>query len=585
MSKITRLFMYACILAAPACGSKTTSTPTAGVETSEAEKTAWPHAILRQEPEDSLKPCDSENLSKQYADGAERWFYRDTLMNGAYKTPYTEEGTPCYSVATYRDGIKNDTVRHYHAKEKWLRAEVVTLDSIHEIAQLYYSNGYPKIRYEATRGRLDGARMRWTIDGKPDKLQHFKDGELHGEEKTWYPNGYLASVESYADGERVISKSWHYSRSADDAYYHLGATEAPDRQFVEYALYNGYRMEESYEAAGDDVWLLTWRRLFERGKELCAFEKHGCDVVMHDTVSDGSRLEVRDYLDGRLLALEQYPLSSGGGPAVYTEAYSETGQLVEKHFYDSGPECLVPMRVYAEEGAVITGIGSSEYKELIADSCNVYLDGEARQWVQNGNSATLRCRGKEIGLLGSSGVENDSDLFREWSYDGYNARSGLHFFSFTGFEAWGCFAADDATGLVTQYKATDRPVFCGRSDLFFVENTTPYNMECAVYIYRQLPGGRLAKVATLDRGGVNFYSLDLEKLTWVGERTLVATRIEPNRRDERYYSFADEQANEGEMPYLRIEVTREALQSTEPLPLANELISEMNDQLKEPGDA
>ncbi len=584
MSKIIRLVMYACILAAPACGSKTT-THTAGAEAPEAEEQAWPHAILRHEPEDSLKPCDSENLSKKYADGAERWFYRDSLMNGAYKTSYSEEGVPYYSVATYRNGIKNDTVRHYQAKEKWLSAEVVMLDSIHEIGQLYYSNGYPKIRYEATRGRLDGARMRWTIDGKPDKLQHFKDGELHGKEKTWYPNGYLASVESYAGGERVISKSWHYSRSADDAYYHLGATEAPDRQFVEYALYNGYRIEESYEAAGADVWLLTWRRLFERDKQLCAFEKHGCDVVMHDTVPDGSRLEVRDYLDGRLLALEKYPLSSGSGPAVYTEAYSETGELVEKYFYDSEPDCLVPMRVYAQEGAVITGIGSSEYNELIADSCNAYLDGEAHQWIQNGSSATLHCQGKEIELLGSSGVETDSDLYREWNYDGYNARSGLHFFSFTGFEAWGYFAADDATGLVTQYKATDLPVFCGRSDLFFVENSNPYNMECAVYIYRQLPGGRLAKVATLDRGGVNFYSLDLEKLTWVGERTLVATRIEPNRRDERYYSFDDERANEGEMPYLRIEVTREALQSTEPLPLANEMISEMNGYLKESGDA
>lgn len=585
MSKITRLLMYACILAAPACGSKTTGTHTAGVETSEAEKTAWPHAIFRHESEDSLKPCDSDSLSKKYVDGAERWFYRDSLMNGAYKTSYSEEGVPYYSVATYRNGIKNDTVRHYQAQEKWLSAEVVMLDSIHEIAQLYYSNGYPKIRYEATRGRLDGARMRWTIDGKPDKLQHFKDGELHGEEKTWYPNGYLASVESYAGGERVISKSWHYSRSADDAYYHLGATEAPDRQSVEYGLYNGYRIEESYEAAADDVWLLTRRRLFERDKQLCAFEKYGCDVVKYDTVPDGSRLEVRDYRDGRLRSLETYPLASGSGPAVFTETYSDAGQLVEKQYYDDEYDRLVPMRVYAQEGAVVTGIGSSEYQALAADSCNVYLAPESARWVQNGSSATLRCREKEIELLGSSGADSDSDLFREWSYDGYNARSGLHFFSFVGFEVWGCFAADDATGLVTMYEAAGKPVFCGRSDLFFVEDTDPFVGSCAVYIYRQLPGGRLAKVATLDRGGANFYELDLEKLTWVGERTLVATRIEPNRRGERYYSFDDERANEGEMPYLRIEVTREALQSAEPLPLADELISEMNSQMKEAADS
>lgn len=304
---------------------------------------------------------------------------------------------------------------------------------------------------------------------------------------------------------------------------------------------------------------------------MCSFEKSGCDSVRRDTVSDGARLEVRDYRDGRLQSLENYPLGFGNGPLVATETYGEAGQLVEKHFYDDELERLEPVRVYAQAGAVVTDIGFDEYERLVKDSCNVYLAPESPQWAQKGSGATLQCRGKSIELVGSSDAGSDSEVYCQWSYNGYNARSGLHFFGFEGFEVWGYFVADEANGQVTAYEAAGMPVFCGRSDLFFVEDANPHVGSCAAYIYRQLPGGRLARVAMLDRGGVNFYSLDLENFIWVGERTMVATKIGPERRDDRYYSEDDRLANEGREPYVRIEILPEALQNMELLPFSDEV--------------
>lgn len=563
------LFVSGCLLLVAACGSKTAGTHTAAANTTGGEQ---PHAAHLLEPDDSLKYCDPDSLDKRFVDGAERWFYKDTLMNGAYKSPYFEDTELYHSVTTYRQGVRNDTVRHYHATHKWLVAEVVKPDSIHKIYQGYYSNGNPRIRYETTRGRLDGIRQRWFFDGKPDKLEHFKDGVPEGEEKNWYPNGYLASVYRYAGGKQVgPNKSWYYSKSKDDMYYHLGATEAPDRQAIEYDLGRGYRLEEFYKAADGGEWLLSKRSFSERDKEVCSFEKSGCDSVRRDTVSDGARLEVRDYRDGRLQSLENYPLGFGNGPLVATETYGEAGQLVEKHFYDDELERLEPVRVYAQAGAVVTDIGFDEYERLVKDSCNVYLAPESPQWAQKGSGATLQCRGKSIELVGSSDAGSDSEVYCQWSYNGYNARSGLHFFGFEGFEVWGYFVADEANGQVTAYEAAGMPVFCGRSDLFFVEDANPHVGSCAAYIYRQLPGGRLARVAMLDRGGVNFYSLDLENFIWVGERTMVATKIGPERRDDRYYSEDDRLANEGREPYVRIEILPEALQNMELLPFSDEV--------------
>lgn len=71
-------------------------------------------------------------------------------MNGAYKHFYFRStdsfvSEPYYSVVVYKDGIKNDTVRHYSISSHCMTSRIITLDSICELYQSYYSNGYPHI--------------------------------------------------------------------------------------------------------------------------------------------------------------------------------------------------------------------------------------------------------------------------------------------------------------------------------------------------------------------------------------------------------------------------------------------------------
>ena len=131
-------------------------------------------------------------------------------MNGAYKhflffarlILFVSE--PYYSVVVYKDGIKNDTVRHYSISSHCMTSRIITLDSICELYQSYYSNGYPHIFYQATRGKLNGVRQRWYYDGKPDWFEHYKDGKLNGEEMRWHANGHLWQVNHYIDDQEVL---------------------------------------------------------------------------------------------------------------------------------------------------------------------------------------------------------------------------------------------------------------------------------------------------------------------------------------------------------------------------------------------
>ena len=178
-------------------------------------------AVLQKEPEaSSLKNYIPDSICRKQVDGVERCFYEDTLMNGAYSHLYflpTDAfvSEPCYSVAVYKDGIKNDTVNHYSHFYHCLTSRKITLDSIREVYQSYHTNGQPYIFYQVTRGKLDGVRQRWNFDGKPDWFEHYKDGELHGEEMKWYPNGHLLLVNHYIDGKEVYPKEYWYSTRND----------------------------------------------------------------------------------------------------------------------------------------------------------------------------------------------------------------------------------------------------------------------------------------------------------------------------------------------------------------------------------
>lgn len=550
---------------------------------------------MQKEPEaSSLNHYIPDSICRKQINGVERCFYKGELMNGAYRHLYFRPtdafvSEPCYSVAVYKDGIKNDTVNHYSLFYHCLTNRNITLDSIHEVYQSYHSNGQPYIFYQTTRGKLDGVRQRWNFDGKPDWFEHYKDGELHGEEIKWYPNGHLQQVNHYIDGKEVYPKEyWYYTGN------HYYSNEAPDRYRYKYQAsedFPSYYIEETYALENGKKKYLLLRKYFEENSDEPIYWTSGrYDSVRREIVTIGTqkRLEIRNFSDGRLFCFESYPYSEKGAPGVMTESYSEEGKLIGKNMYDYHSGNMKPLRTYSSTGADVKKIEFAEYMNLKADSCNKRLDSGKAHYTNSEDKLSIRWKRGELSLLNSQ-MNEDADRFREWYYDGYQPDFGLHFFHYSGYESWGYFAMSHTTGEVYEYRSTDVPLFCEKSGLFLVIDEDPYGGWCYVRIYQMLSEGRLAEVAVLDRGGFNFSEVDLKDFVWIDRSSFIASK--KTFEDELQYDFYGEctdscleeyikhgylQEDENGWGYVRVDLRPDALQTKQEVPSSLEVINMMN---------
>lgn len=630
MFGVKKALVYSCVLLLLSCGGKnggTSQSSSTNQETQEnalGEKTTaisevfsmdfykgsdWiiPDALsesLLKEPEaSSLKVYDSDSICRKQVDGVERCFYEGSLMNGAYKHFYFRStdsfvSEPYYSVVVYKDGIKNDTVCHYSISSHCMTSRIITLDSICELYQSYYSNGYPHIFYQATRGKLNGVRQRWYYDGKPDWFEHYKDGKLHGEEMRWHANGHLWQVNHYIDDQEVLpTECWYYSHSEYAYNDSDGVAEAPDWYEYKYQASEGiplYYIQEIYALENGKKYLLK-RKYFEKDSdEPIYFMDDKCDSVKRSIVTIGTqkRLDIRNYSDGRLRCFESYPYSEKGVPGVMTEVYSEEGNRIGKSMYDYHSGKMISLRMYSNTGADVKKLEFAEYTNAKADSCNKQLDAGKGRYTDSRNKLSIRWKKGELALLNFP-VKEDEDIFRKWYYDGYQPDYGLHFFHFSGFESWGYFAMSDITGEVYEYRSIDTPLFCGKSGLFLVVDENPYEGECYVRIYKMLPEGRLGEVAALNRGGGDYYEVDLDDFTWVGESSFIANRktLEEELQCDFYGGCSDScleeyrkygylQIDEDGWGYVRVDLRPDALQTKQELPSSLEAINEMNAWVK-----
>lgn len=560
---------------------------------------------LRKEPEaSSLKEYISDSICKKQIDGVERYFYKGTLMNGAYKNFYFRStdsfvSEPYYSVTVYKDGIKNDTVYHYSISSHCMVDRFITLDSIHELYQSYNSNGNPHIFYQATRGKLDGVRQRWYYDGKPDWFEHYKDGKLHGEERRWHANGRLWQINHYIDDQEVFpSECWYYAHTEDSYNNPNNVSKVPDFYEYKYQASEGhplYYVEETYALEDGEKKYLLKRKYFEEGTDEPIYFTDGrCDSVKRGIVTIGSqkRLEIRDYSGGRLCHFASYPYSEKGAPGVIIENYSEDGNRMGKSMYDYHSGKMIPVRLYDSTGADLRKLEFSEYMAAKADSCNTQLDPGKGRYTDSKAQLSVRWKKGTLALLNSP-LEEDEDGFRKWYYDGYQSDYGLHFFHFSGFESWGYFAMSDATGEVYKYNGIDTPLFCGKSGLFLVVDESPYEGGCYVRVYKMLSEGRLAEVAVLDRGGLAYTDVDLVDFAWVGESSFIANKR--TSEDELQYDFYGEctdscleeyrkygylQGDEDGWGYVRVDLRPASLQTEQTLSSSLADIEEMNAWIK-----
>lgn len=167
------------------------------------------------------------------------------------------------------------------------------------------------------------------------------------------------------------------------------------------------------------------------------------------------------------------------------------------------------------------------------------------------------------------------------------------FFTIQGFESWGYFVMSDVTGEVYEYRSIDTPLFCGKSGLFLVVDENPYKEECYVRVYKMLPEGRLAEVAALNRGGGDYFEVDLDDFVWVGESSFIANKktSEDELQCDFYGGCSDScleeyrkcgylQIDEDGWGYVRVDLRPDALQTKQELPSSLEAINEMNAWVK-----
>lgn len=509
----------------------------------------------RKAPEKALK-IYPKSIRKEVVGNIVRWMDGGTPLDGAYRSETrTKGGVRQYAVERFRAGIRNDTVSYYRDPENTLTEIRIRPDTLHEVLISYSSDGLPALYYETTDGYPDGVRLKWGDKGVPHRYEEYRDGRLHGEIRVWYGNGYPASVERWEDGNQLLpTENWKYS--GDNNFNDPARTDqAPDIYTIEYAAEESpsrRTITEEYTLDADGRKQLA-RRSYKEGNTVIFnyFPQVECDSVWHDTLTrDGMlRLEIRDYCNGQLRRAESYPFSGWAFPGVpgpSAEQYSEEGELLEKRMYDYDTQKMVPVRVYSASGATVSGISAEEYARLLASCCDTQPDTSGQRYSRHGDTLVIHSTEGDVLRSGEEVA---------WEYNGFYPAQGIHLFSRTDEERV-FYVLSDTTGETTGIFLETTPIVCAASGLLVGCNAN------LVYIYRILPGGRPASVATLNRGP-GFYNADLEHFAWVSPHTLVAVQSKPEG-SANFYN--DNQA--GKLPdYVRIDVSPEAIRQAKPLPL------------------
>ena len=108
-----------------------------------------------------------------------------------------------------------------------------------------------------------------------------------------------------------------------------------------------------------------------------------------------------------------------------------------------------------------------------------------------------------------------------------------------------------------------------------------------------LPEGRLAEVAALNRGGGDYFEVDLDDFVWVGVSSFIANKktSEDELQCDFYGGCSDScleeyrkcgylQIDEDGWGYVRVDLRPDALQTKQELPSSLEAINEMNAWVK-----
>ncbi|MCC8170703.1 MAG: hypothetical protein LIP00_02755 [Parabacteroides sp.] len=155
-------------------------------------------------------------------------------------------------------------------------------------------------------------------DGSLWKVNEYADGKVV-KRTTYDKQGRIYDITPYRDGEPYgWSESWDYD---DDSY---------SRCF--FKGYGSPRIRDKYSVWEDQKGLARRIVQDENGCETHSFYKPDCDSTQ--TTVTGTHIELRDYKDGRLRALERYTLDLI--PDGVFESYHPSGEIVGRQLFEQG---------------------------------------------------------------------------------------------------------------------------------------------------------------------------------------------------------------------------------------------------------
>ena len=78
----------------------------------------------------------------------------------------------------------------------------------------YYKsyNVYGELSVQSTffNGVKEGVMTRYYGENRPDVIESYKDGKLHGERKSYHQNGWLLNVRNFVNGVANGEEVWYH---------------------------------------------------------------------------------------------------------------------------------------------------------------------------------------------------------------------------------------------------------------------------------------------------------------------------------------------------------------------------------------
>lgn len=354
------------------------------------------------------------SITQDDRNGQRIWMHDGKPLQGLCKINFMDIDLAArYSLSTFRDGVRSDTVSYYSGRSDKLLRKVIRLgEKALRIMDYALYNGAFMREWTEVDGRIDGVLKEWYTEGKPLREEGYKAGKLDGVSRAWDESGRLVSEQCYRnetlDGKAV---KWHFEGS-DRGEIEVAYHQQDDRPY----------MIERYAFADGQQGLIERTIPDPDGDTLYSSRKSDCDSTRIDTLY-GARMmvEIRDFREGRIRSREQYDCTHFYGflvPHGVFELYGPDGRVGTRMRYEAGRQII--SRDYDDEEPR-TDIRTMLLSRVDGDRLLAAASFDSKYFDQCDETRPLRILNRAGEVLFESDEED-----RRYEYHGYDPFLKLH---------------------------------------------------------------------------------------------------------------------------------------------------------------